>query len=400
MSSKKICFVYFIHLILFATPLLSPPSQGDAEEKEKILNSREVVLIINRDSNDIRFMDIKSRKIVGSVFLGPWVNPHMAMMTHDGRKVVVTGTKANKGYVIDIAGQKIEAAIDLGIAPEHMDITPDSRYAYIGNFDDGSVSVLDLITGKEIKRLTGFAEPHNITFLPDGSKAYVANVGAHWVGVMDGRRHELLKKILITRPTAPTKLQPDRYLSKINGIVNVTLTLDGRYAYAGDGDFNVVGVIDTREDRLVATIPVGDNPWRAYRSPDGTQMVVPNNGDETLSILDVSTNKVVATLEAGPDMVGVNFSNGKAFVISSSSSFVYVYDLKRLKPMGRIKIGDNLILETAATDADGQRIYLACSSNNSIYEINGKTHQVVRIPDVGLFPWGTHIHEGQDNYCH
>lgn len=61
MSSKKICFVYFTYLILFAfaTPLLSPPSQGDAEEKERPLNSREVVLIINRDSNDIRFMDIK-----------------------------------------------------------------------------------------------------------------------------------------------------------------------------------------------------------------------------------------------------------------------------------------------------------------------------------------------------
>lgn len=392
-------FIRFIPWVV-AVALLCLSSPMRAEEKETPLNSREVVLIINRDSNDIRFMDMKSRKMVGSVPLGPWVNPHMAMMTHDGRKVVVSGTKANKGYIIDLSRQKIEAAIELGIGPEHMDISPDSRYAYIGNFEDGSVSVLDLVTDREIKRLTGFAEPHNITFLPDGSKAYVANVGAHWVGVIDGRRHELLKKILIAKPTAPTQLQPDRYLSKIDGIVNVTLTLDGRTAYAADGDFNVVGVIDTREDRLVATIPVGDKPWRAYRSPDGTKMVVPNNGDETLSVIDISTNKVIATLEGGPDMVGVNFSNGKAFVISSSSSFVYVYDLKRLKPTGRIKIGDNLTLETAATDADGQRIYLACSTNHSIYEINGKTQQVIRIPDVGLFPWGTHIHEGQDNYCH
>lgn len=390
---------YFIHLTL-AVAFLSLPSQVNAEEKEGPFNPREVVVIVNRDSNDIRFMDMKSRKIIGNVFLGPWVNPHMAMMTHDGRKVIVSGTRANKGYIIDVSGQKIEATIELGIAPEHLDISHDSRYAYMGNFDDGSVSVLDLVTNTEIKRLTGFAEPHNITFLPDGSKAYVANFGAHWVGVIDGRRHELLKKILITKPTAPTKLQPSRYLSEINGIVNVTLTVDGRYAYAADGDFNVVGVIDTREDRLVATIPVGDNPWEAYASPDGTKMVVPNNRDETISIIDVSTNKVIATLEAGPDMIGVNFSNGKAFVISSSSSFIYLYDLKHLKPMGRIKIGDNLTLETAATDADGQRFYLACSTNHSIYEIDGKTHQVARIPDVGLFPWGTHILEGQDNYCH
>lgn len=398
MNPVKIAWIRFICLA-FAISL--PLSSGTtAEESKGPLNSREIVLIVNRDSNDIRWMDMRSRKIVGTVSLGPWANPHMAMITHDGRKVVVSGTKVNKGYIIDLSSQKIEATIELGISPEHLDISPDSRYAYVGNFEDGSVSVLDLVANRELKRLTGFAEPHNITFLPDGSKVYVANLGAHWIGVVDGRRHELLKKILIARPNVPTQLHPDRYLNEINGIVNVTLTLDGRYAYAADGDFDVVGVIDTREDRLVATIPVGDRPWEAYRSPDGTHMVVPNNGDETISIINIATNRVVATLEAGPDMVGVNFSNGKAFVISSSSSFVYVYDLKRLKPMGRIKIGDNLILETAATDAEGQRIYLACSTNQSIYEINGKTHQVVRIPDVGLFPWGTHIHEGQDNYCH
>ena len=34
----------------------------------------------------------------------------------------------------------------------------------------------------------------------------------------------------------------------------------------------------------------------------------PNNGDETISIIDLKANKVAATLEAGPDMTGVNFA--------------------------------------------------------------------------------------------
>ena len=38
-----------------------------------------VVMIVNRDSNDIAFMDIQTKKIVGRTFLGNNVNPHMVM---------------------------------------------------------------------------------------------------------------------------------------------------------------------------------------------------------------------------------------------------------------------------------------------------------------------------------
>ncbi len=67
-------------------------------------------------------------------------------------------------------------------------------------------------------------------------------------------------------------------------------------------------------------------------SHDGKYAITPNNGDETISIIDLQANKVAATLEAGPDMTGVNFAAGKAFVISSTSGFVYVYDMKTLQP--------------------------------------------------------------------
>ncbi len=62
-------------------------------------------------------------------------------------------------------------------------------------------------------------------------------------------------------------------------------------------------------------------------SHDGKYGITANNGDETISIIDTRTNSVAATLEAGPDMTGVNFAAGKAFVISSTSGFVYVYDM-------------------------------------------------------------------------
>ena len=324
----------------------------------------------------------------------------MAVMTPDGRRVVTGGTRANKAYIIDVATLKLIKTIPVDLAPEHLAITPDSRYYYQGNPDGDSVSIIDLVSLKKLKTLKDFKEPLNITMLPDGSKAYVANYGAHWVGVVDVKRHELLKKIKVGNMPARSKLNPRRFLGEINGISNATLTKDGRYLYAADGDLGLVGVIDTREDKLIKTIRVGNNPWRAYASPDGTKMVVVDNGDETVSVIDIKTSSVIATFEAGPEMIGVNFSNDKAFVISRTSSFIYVYDLKSLKPAGRIRIGLNLELETATTDAQGEKLYLTSSRDHSIYIIDGKTHEFERVADVGLYPWGAFILEGQDNYCH
>jgi YVTN family beta-propeller protein len=260
--------------------------------------------------------------------------------------------------------------------------------------------VIDMVSMTEIKRIPGLVEPLNITFTPDGSKAYVGNYGAHWVGVIDVTRHELAKKISVGQPPGVAKLDPDRYLGEIKGVSNASISNDGRYLYAADGDLNAVGIIDTRDDRLIKTIRVGADPWRAFMSHDGRFAVTINNGDETISVIDTSQNEVVATLEGGPDMTGVNFAGGKAFVISASSGFLYVYNATTWEPAGRIKIGLNLQLETATTDVADQKLYLAVSTNHSIYAIDAATEAVERITGVGLYPWGTHVMASKDNYCH
>jgi YVTN family beta-propeller protein len=366
----------------------------------KIADPRSVVMIVNRDSNDISFMDIKSRKMVGKTFLGNNVNPHMVMMSPDGRYVVTGGTRANKAFIIDTRTTQLVKVIPTDIAPEHLAFSPDSRWYYQGNPDGDSVSVIDMQSLSKVKTIPGFAEPLNVTFLPDGSKAYVGNYGAHWVGVIDVRRHELAKKIQVAPVPGVAKLDPAKYLGEIKGINIAALSNDGRYLYAADSDLAVVGVIDTREDRVIKTIRVGLEPWRIYMSHDGKYGITANNGDETISIIDTRTNSVAATLEAGPDMTGINFAAGKAFVISSTSGFVYVYDMNSLRPAGRIKIGTNVQLETATTDLAGEKLYLAESTNHQIVIIDARTHALERVENVGLFPWGTHIMDSKDNYCH
>ena len=365
----------------------------------KITDPTSVVMIVNRDSNDIAFMDRKSNKLIGKTFLGNNVNPHMVMMSPDGRYVVTGGTRANKAFIIDTRTLQLVKTIQVDLAPEHLAFSPDGRWYYQGNPDGDSISVIDMQSLSKIKTIPGFAEPLNVTFTPDGSKAYVGNYGAHWVGVIDVRRHELLKKIQVGDVPGVAKLDPQKYLGEIHGVSNATITNDGRYLYAADGTLGIVSIIDTRDDKVIKTIRVGADPWRAYMSHDGKYAVTLNNGDQTISIIDIADQKVAATLEAGEGMTGVNFAQGKAFVISAPG-FVYVYDMKSLRPKGRIRIGTNIQIETATTDVEEQKIYLAESTNHEIVIIDAKTEALQRIGNVGLYPWGTHIMDSKDNYCH
>src|SRR4249919_4319227 len=96
----------------------------------KLADPTTVVMIVNRDSNDIAFMDIATKKIIGRAFLGNNVNPHMVMMSPDGRYVVTGGQRSSTAYIIDSHTLELVAKIPVGFAPEHLAFSPDGRWYY------------------------------------------------------------------------------------------------------------------------------------------------------------------------------------------------------------------------------------------------------------------------------
>lgn len=56
-----------------------------------------------------------------------------------------------------------------------------------------------------------------------------------------------------------------------------------------------VSVIDVQNGRLVADIRTGVKPHGVVIAPDGKTVYVPNEGDGTLLIIDLSHNAIVAT---------------------------------------------------------------------------------------------------------
>jgi YVTN family beta-propeller protein len=380
-------------LAIAAIPNLVFCQRADASDP------RNTVFVVNRDSSDIAMIDLRTDRVVGRIALGELVEPHMAMVTPDGKRLVVAGTGRNEVILVDLATLGLEARIPVGAGPEHLDVSEDSRTALVGNLADGTVSVLDLERGVERQRVTGFVQPHGLVFVPGQHKAYVSSFGAHEVATL-----HLAAQVRVGRrlPVGSGSLVASlgRFWRGSRGVVHPTPTLDGRYVYAADGDSGQVAVIDTVTDEVVRTLRVGKEPWRAYPSPDGRMMVVPNNGDQTVSILDARRHSLLTTLPAGPGMTGVNFSGHEAYVFSTGeTATILVYDLESLALAARLVLGAGIRLETGSTTPDGARIYVASSADDSVYVVHTATHRIERIGNVGTSPWATAL-VGAYAYCH
>lgn len=353
------------------------------------------VFVTNRDSNDVAVIDGRTRKVVARFPVGS--APHMASVSPDGRVVYTTGQNDDSLTVTRVSDFKTLATLRLGRGPEHLEVSPDGRSVYVGNFEDGTLSVVDAGTFREVKRLAGFAGPHNITFSKDGRRVYVANLGSDRVSVLDGRGHSVVARLEAAHPVKLASLGPGR---KVNGIVNVTLTPDGRFGYAAHSDGGEVAVIDVAAGRVVKYIRVGFSPWRAYATPDGRRMLVPNLGDRTLSVIDTARQEVSAVLPSLDGVTGVNPALGGrlAFAVSRSENKVRVLDLEAGRVLKDIPVGRGP--ETAATTPDGRFVFLATSGSGEVWVLDAERLAVSAvIPDVGRHPWAVTI-AGGFNYCH
>src|SRR4029434_3032242 len=127
-----------------------------------------------------------------------------------------------------------------------------------------------------------------------GPKAYVGNFKDNTVSVIDTGAGAVVA-------TVPVAAGPH----------GMAITQDGRTVYvSGDGSSSV-DVIDTATDKVVKTITVGKAPNGVALTPDDRVLVVTVYGEDHIAFIDTSTRSVIATLAVPqPHTLAIN-PNGK-----------------------------------------------------------------------------------------
>jgi YVTN family beta-propeller protein len=85
----------------------------------------------------------------------------------------------------------------------------------------------------------------------------------------------------------------------------VAVTPDGNHVYVTNATSDTVSVIDTATKNVVATVPVGENPFSVAVTSDGKHAYVTNNGSNNVSVIDTASNTVAVTVPVGSHPVGV-----------------------------------------------------------------------------------------------
>lgn len=104
----------------------------------------------------------------------------------------------------------------------------------------------------------------------------------------------------------------------------IAVTPDGKYAYVANNNNNsvpggdTVSVINLSTNRVVATIslPALGEPYTVTINAAGTKVYVTNSNSTTVSVIDTATNTITATI--------TGFDGPSGFAIRPNSNFAYV----------------------------------------------------------------------------
>jgi YVTN family beta-propeller protein len=222
------------------------------------------------------------------------INPGGIAVSGDGKRAYVALNVANTLGVIDLAASpaKLIAQIPVGNAPNSVVIH--GKYAYVSNeggrpatsedftnYSDGTpivvdrkdafaitgtVSVVDLAAGKEVKAIKVGLHPAGITI--SGSALYVANAYSDSLSVIDLRTDQVVRTIDLSVPIAGGV-----FGSGPNG---VAVTDDGQ-AYVTLGQANAVAVINLHgrdAHPVIGYIPTGYFPTSVAYDKAQKQLLV------------------------------------------------------------------------------------------------------------------------------
>ncbi|MGC2696348.1 MAG: hypothetical protein WA738_11210 [Candidatus Angelobacter sp.] len=134
-------------------------------------------------------------------------------------------------------------------------------------------------------------------------------------------------------------------------------------AYVANSNDNTVSVIDTSTNTVTATIVVGGFPIGVVFSPDGTRAFVTNQSGSSISVINTASNTVVATvaLPAGalpsrPQVLAITPDGSSLYVPDVSNNDVLVISTATNSVIATIPVGTQPT--SVAVTPDGAHAYV------------------------------------------
>jgi YVTN family beta-propeller protein len=233
--------------------------------------------------------------------------------------------------------------------PRGLAVTPDGKFLLTSNLKTGDVAVIDTATLKIVRRIPIGANPEFLRISPDGSKAFVTYEPSSSGG-------------------PPGKEADDDKAPKKPGHV---------------------AVIDLREWVVVRSIVGAPETEGTEFSPDGKNVVVSNEGDDTLTVYDIASGSLLKTIDLhayGHRPRGLKlFPNGRQYVVTMEDTDNFVVldqDFKFVKSVPTAKGPYGVSFDKA-----GKHLVVAAARGGKLQVFDAVTYAAIADIPVGKRCW-------------
>jgi YVTN family beta-propeller protein len=286
--------------------------------------------------------------------------------------LLVLEKEQNTLVIVDPATLTIVARVPAGSDPHEVAVSDDGQTAYISNYSNGNtIAVVDLVAQKALPPidLGALRQPHGLEF--DNGKLYFTAEGAKVVGRYDPATQKIDWVIGTgqnrTHMVTVTKDLKTVFTSNVSS-ANISIIAQGPAQGGpppgrgpgppmrgpGPGGRQGGPPIRPQMDWNVTNIGVGHGSEGFDLTPDNKELWVANAQDQTISIIDVASKQVAATI---PSTQAAN-----RLKITLDGKYAFVSD------MG----GNDLLVVDVATRKEYRKIALPASSEGLLMAPGGK----------------------------
>jgi DNA-binding beta-propeller fold protein YncE len=328
------------------------------------------VFIPSRNAQIVTVVERDTDGVVGTLDVG--LVPEQAVVSEATRKLVAVDGIARAVSVVDLANGR-RVTIDLDFTPRWLIASPDGYVAAAADLSAGSVAFVELMRNRVVSRITGLSPIHDLMFGPDGAFLYVAVERSDGIGVVDVARGKLIEEITVSGLRSAQA-------------AGLTRSPSGRMGYVKAQGSRTISLVDLSNFRPVREIEVGRDALKAFPTGFGGYLVVPDNSEQTVTIVANASLTVAAMLKGGAGMTTVHsgWFDTLALVPSATERKLMVYDLDRLSRAPDITLPGSP--GPGAVTQDGAKLYLALEDASKVAVIDLQRRVLLRTIAVASNP--------------
>ena len=236
-----------------------------------------------------------------------------------------------------------------------------------------TVEVFNLRTGKWIRSIPGFGEPHDIVYLPDTNNLIVSDGGDDfgWVYLVSGTTYKIIDKIKLPNAVDEAVFDP---LHKYFYVESGSAEPDG-------GKTHLINIIDTKNFKLLGNIALPGKSSSAMAVDRAAEKLYVNNSSTSeVLVVDLRTRQVSARWPIpgahGLNGIGLDEANHRLFSATRDPAKFWVLNSDTGKVVATLPCAvynDHMIF-----DAPRKRIYITGTDTATVIEQRDADHYEVR----------------------